>query len=152
MEIILTFLGIIVVIFLIKLCFIAVLHIVVYGIVLFFLVGMPIGFAWLIGWMESDTAWTICKWAFYIGSAYGLLHAILHPSEYFGNVFNDLNTDSSSSSRSHSSHYSSNSSSDDYDGGGYCSNCSRFRSGEYCSIGHRMMSESTSSCKEGTYC
>lgn len=152
MNIILTILGIGVAIFLIKLCFVAILNIIQYGMALFFLFGMPLGFAYLVGWISGDTAWTICKWAFYIGSGYGLINAILHPGEYFSNVFDELNDNSSSSSSSHSTHYREDRSSDAYDDGGYCKNCSRYEHGQYCTIGKRLMFDSTTGCKEMTYC
>lgn len=154
MNIILTFLGIIVAIFLIKQCFLAVLHIIKYGIVLFFLIGMPIGFAYLVGWMGGDTAWTICKWSFYIGSAYGLITAIFHPSEYFGDIIDDFNSNSSSSSSSHGSYNDSYSESNYNDsGGGICGNCSYYdSSSHYCPLRHRSVSESSSGCSSMTYC
>lgn len=156
MNIILTILGIIVAIVLIKLFLLAAIHIIKYGIVLFVWVGMPIGFAYLVGWLSGDTAWTICKWAFYIGNAYGLITAIMHPGEYFGDIANDWNTDSSTPSWSGGRRHDDSSPSrydDDDRAGGLCGNCSYYDpSTHYCPLSHRNVSESSTGCSSMTYC
>lgn len=103
------------------------------GIIAFLCVGMITGALAILGMMSSDTAWTLSKWAFYIGTAVNIVEVIFHPfraiSDAWDVATDDDDSGSYSSSSSSSSSYSSYSSyrddddDDEYKGVRCCGNC-----------------------------
>lgn len=152
MEIILAILGIALGLVLIRLLFHFILGLIQYGLVFGLLAGMCTGLLYLIGWMGGDTAWTITKWAFYIGCGVSIICAIGNPIEFLQDVFSNFEDDINSSSRSSSGSRNYRSGSSSNYGGGICGNCSRYDSStHYCSYAHRSVSESSSGCSDMTY-
>lgn len=105
------------------------------GVVAFICVGMVVGVLALFGKISSDTAWTISKWAFYIGTAINVLEVLSHPFEAISDAW-DFTTDTDysggtsssedSNSSSNTSDYSSSSRSGSnpiYAGRRCCGNC-----------------------------
>lgn len=99
-------------ILLIKFSFYLLLRCCVGGILAFIFVGAITGALAIFGVISADTAWTISKWAFYIGTALNTIWAILHPIETISDAWDIATTPSTNSSESSSS---SSSSRDDYD-------------------------------------
>ena len=92
-----------------------------YGITAFFSIGAITLILVILGFMESGTAWTISKWAFYIGLGCNVLELVIHPSKIFSDVKKAYNYDSSSSMTSSVSDNSSDNES--YSGFHCCDNC-----------------------------
>ena len=109
---------------LVKFGFLLVIRCCVIGIIAFICVGAITGALTIFGIMNSDTAWTISKWAFYIGTAFNIVEVIRHPFRAISDAW-DVTTDESTGS------YGSSSSSSGYnrdDEDGYpgvrcCGNC-----------------------------
>ena len=96
----------------------------VIGIIAFLWVGAITGALTIFGKMSSDTAWTISKWAFYIGTAVNIMEVLFHPFRAIGDAWDAATDDSPSSSSSSSSSYSdSNNGEDEYPGVRCCGNC-----------------------------
>lgn len=102
------------------------------GIIAFLCVGMITGALAILGMMSSDTAWTLSKWAFYIGTAVNIVEVIFHPFRAISDAWDvtiDDDFSGPSSSSSSSSSYSSYSSyrddddDDEYKGVRCCGNC-----------------------------
>lgn len=105
-----------------KFGFAVALRLTLYGIVAFFCVGAVTGALTILGVMESDTSWTITKWAFFIGVLFSVKELFTNPRD-FGRDVMDIYNDHSGSHSSPSS--SSNSDKDNgYDPPyGCCDNC-----------------------------
>ena len=62
------------------------------GVIAFICVGMVVGVLALFGKISSDTAWTVSKWAFYIGTAINILEVLSHPIDAISDAW-DFTTD-----------------------------------------------------------
>lgn len=96
------------------------------GILSFIWVGAITGALAIFGVISADTAWTISKWAFYIGTAITTIRTILHPIDTISDAWREATSSSSSGSSSYSSSSDSSSSNDNYDeyrGMRCCANC-----------------------------
>lgn len=116
---------------LLKLFFAVFLTCCIFGIIAFLFVGAITGALTILGFMDSSTAWTLTKWAFYIGTAINIIKVIIDPSFAVGGIKSVLNStsDNSGSSSSSSSNYSSEGG-DEHPGVKCCGNC-RFNNSGY---------------------
>ena len=81
------------------------------GVIAFICVGCISGGLWILGYLESDTALTISRWAFYIGTAINVIEAISHPLDVISDAW-ELATDTvytNEESSTEESDYTSNS-------------------------------------------
>ncbi len=110
---------------LVKFGFLLVIRCCAIGIIAFICVGAVTGALTIFGKMSSDTAWTISKWAFYIGTAINIVEVIRHPFRAISDAWDVTTEDSDSSSYSSSSSSSSTSMHDEdlYPGTRCCGNC-----------------------------
>ena len=106
----------------IKFGFMLVMRCCAIGIVAFLCVGAITGVLCIFGMMSSDTAWTISKWAFYIGTAINIVEVICHPFRAISDAWDVATDDSGGSSSSSSSGYGS-SQEDEFAGIHCCGNC-----------------------------
>ena len=72
----------------------------VIGIIAFLWVGIITGTLSIVGKMSSDTAWTISKWAFYIGTAINIVEVLFHPFRAISQAWDAATDDSDSGSYS----------------------------------------------------
>jgi hypothetical protein len=93
------------------------------GILAFLWVGAITGALTIFGKMSSDTAWTISKWAFYIGTAINIVEVLFHPFRAIRESWDAATDDSPSSPSSSSSYSDSNNGEDEYPGVRCCGNC-----------------------------
>ena len=98
-------------ILLIKFCISIIIKCCVGGIIAFICVGAVCGALALFGVISGDTAWTVSKWSFYIGTVMSTVWAVWHPLDTISEAWKDATTPISSGSQSSSS----SSSSKDYD-------------------------------------
>lgn len=94
----------------------------VIGIIAFLWVGIITGTLSIVGKMSSDTAWTISKWAFYIGTAINIVEVLFHPFRAISQAW-DAATDDSDSGSYSSDSYVSSQGEDEYPGVRCCGNC-----------------------------
>lgn len=95
----------------------------VIGIIAFLCIGAITGALTIFGMMSSDTAWSISKWAFYIGTVINLVEVLFHPFRAIGDAW-DVATDDSPAGYSSSSSYSDSiNGEDEYEGVRCCGNC-----------------------------
>ena len=92
------------------------------GIVAFLWVGAITGALTIFGKMSSDTAWTISKWAFFIGSAINIVEVLFHPFKALRDAW-DAATDDTPSSSSSSLSGNGNRDEDEFAGMRCCGNC-----------------------------
>ncbi|MBO4662461.1 MAG: hypothetical protein J5630_07160 [Bacteroidaceae bacterium] len=90
------------------------------GIIAFLCVGAITGALSILGLMEYETAWTISKWAFYIGTTINILEVIFHPFRAISDAWEVAIDDSDSNSSSNSSN---NTLEDEFAGMHCCGNC-----------------------------
>ena len=113
---------------LVKFGFLLILRCIAIGIFAFFLVGMITGALALLGFIGSDTAWTLSKWAFYIGTVINVIEVICHPFSAIADAWKEATEESSSRYGSSSSSTSSSSGNGSerenlYSGVRCCGNC-----------------------------
>ena len=92
-----------------------------YGILAFCCVGCVTFVLFILGVIESGTAWAISKWAFFIGLGCNVIELFVHPSRIFSDVKRAYKDDSGGGTIT-----SSSSESDDngnYPGYRCCDNC-----------------------------
>ena len=75
------------------------------GILAFFGVGFVTGALSILGFMNFSTAWTLSKWAFYIGTAINVIEALFHPFTAISQAWDLANDDSDYSSSSYDDSY-----------------------------------------------
>ena len=111
-------------ILLLKFSFAILLRCCIGGILAFLIIGAVSGALCLLGYIQSDTAWTVSKWAFYIGTALSTVNVICHPFRTISEAWNDA-TDDSGSSTSYTNTYDSSEKEDEdlYKGQHCCGNC-----------------------------
>lgn len=91
------------------------------GVVAFIFVGCISGALSLLGYISSSTAWTISKWAFYIGAVLNIIEALSHPFDSISDAWEfTTDTDYSSGGSSYDNEFESSSSvnNSSYSGGG----------------------------------
>ena len=103
----------------------------VIGIIAFLWVGAITGALCIFGKMSSDTAWTISKWAFYIGTAINVVEVLFHPFRAISQAWDAATDDSESSSYSSSSSNSSSSPDEDEFAGVHCCGNCRWNNSAY---------------------
>ncbi len=97
MEIILWFIGIVLGILLLRFLFTFIIQLIGLGIYLAIMSVVVCGVLAFFEVMEWDTCWSISKWAFYIGTAIGVIIFFLNPGETFSNAFHLFQDDLKSS-------------------------------------------------------
>lgn len=108
MEIILWIIGIVLGLLLLKFIYCFVIQLIGIGLVLGLFSMIICSVLALFDVMEWETCFVVAKWAFYIGSAIGVIRFLCHPIDTLSEAFDLFDDSSGSSSRSSSS--SSNSS------------------------------------------
>lgn len=108
-------------IFFIKFGFALLIRCCVIGIMAFLMVGTLMGVLTIFGKVSSDTAWTISKWAFYIGTAINVLEVLFHPFRTISQAWDAATDDSDGGMYSSSS--SNNNQEDEFAGVKCCGNC-----------------------------
>lgn len=96
----------------------------VFGIIAFFSAGFISLILVVFGAISTDTAWTLSKWAFYIGTAFNVIEVICHPFRAISDAW-EVTTDESTGSIGSSSSFSdyNGNSEDEYPGVHCCGNC-----------------------------
>lgn len=115
-------------IFILKFGFMIVIRCCAIGIVAFFGVGMTCLILYMLGFIESSTAWTLSKWAFYIGTGINIIEVLSHPLEALSQAWNSATDDSDDSS--YPDQPSDNDDGDEFPGMRCCGNC-RFNNSGY---------------------
>lgn len=103
MEIILWIVGIALGVVLLKFIYCFILQLIGPGLVFAFMSLIVCGIMALLDIMEWNTCFVVVKWAFYIGSAVGIIMFICHPINTLSRAFDLFDDDTSSSSGSSSS-------------------------------------------------